>query len=414
MKVLMLHNRYRQYGGEDAAVQAEIQMLRSNGVNVFEASFNNDSDAHHPWIDTAHLVLASDWSGRSYREVTRLCEKYTPDVAHVHNFWLRLSPSVHAACQATGVPTVQTLHNYRLLCTNAQLVRNGRVCEDCLGRVPWRGVIRGCYDGSYLRSAATARMMLVNRRRKTWQRDVNAFVVMSQHARSKFVAGGFPAERVFIKPNFVEGPKESPPPSASNLILYVGRLSPEKGLSHLLSAWAAAKLYEHGRLFIVGDGPDRRSLELQAKALAFTESAVSFLGWKEPSEVGGILAAARVLVLPSIGYEGGGCPMTVVEAFAYGRPVVVSDIGGMREIVLQGKNGLKTPAGNQAALAEALRAVLTDHALADRMGEGAKAQYLARHTPEHNYAVLTAIYRFAIDGSLPHTESGHKISIPSL
>ena len=402
MKVLLLHNRYRQYGGEDAVVAAETQMLRNNGLTVFEARFDNDADPEHPWLHNARLALDSAWSSRSYRFVADLCEKYRPDVAHVHNFWLQLSPSVHAACQSARVPTVQTLHNYRLLCTNAQLLRQGKVCEDCVGKIPWRGVVRRCYGDSYLRSAATARMIVLNSRRKTWQRDVDAFVVMSEHARSRFAAGGLPVDRIFVKPNFMEDP--GPPrskPSASNIVLYLGRLSVEKGLTHLVSAWMS--LRQLGRLLVVGDGPDRQALERQAKDLGFSESEVSFLGWKEPFEVHRLLAGARALVLPSLGYEGGGCPMSLVEAFAFGRPVVISDLGGMREIVHDSVNGLRVRPGDDAELGRALRSVLTDGDLADRLGEGARMHYLSQHSPETNCTMLLNIYRFAIQRKLGNT-----------
>ncbi len=179
MRVLILHNRYRQYGGEDAVAEAETDLLRSRGVEVLRLDAHNEADPRVDLKGALRLALNSHWSSESYRGVREICRKFRPDVAHVHNFWMRLSPAVHAAFRDTGLPTVQTLHNFRLFCTNAQFQRSGHQCEDCLGRVPWRGVVRRCYRHSFLASAAVARMIITNRARGTWQEQVNAFIALS-------------------------------------------------------------------------------------------------------------------------------------------------------------------------------------------------------------------------------------------
>ena len=232
MKVLMFHNRYRQLGGEDLSTEQETEALRSRGVEVIRADFDNESPAGavasslNRWpslsasMDTLRIGWQSAWSRRSYEQARDLCQQHRPDLAHVQNFWMRLTPSVHAGCQTAGVPTVQALRNYRLLCANALLLRDGRPCEDCVGKVPWRGVVRGCYRDSRLASAAVTRMIVENRWRKTWETKVDAFLALSEHARSRFLRAGFPAERVFIKPNCVPTPaKAAGPPSASTQIL---------------------------------------------------------------------------------------------------------------------------------------------------------------------------------------------------
>ncbi len=396
MKVLILHNRYRQQGGEDLVVSSEARLLRSHGVEVFQFEVGNQVSADGTLADAVRLGLAAPWSRDSYEKALKLCEQYRPDVVHVHNFWMRLSPSVHAACRASGAATVQTVHNFRLLCTNALLMRNGRVCEDCLGKIPWRGVVRRCYRGSFLASAAVASMIVSNRRRNTWERDVDAFIALSAHSRGKLIAGSLPADRIFVKPNFVEDPGQlSSPPSSSNLVLYVGRLSKEKGVATLLSAWASGNLGRSGHLLIVGDGPERQTLQAHAVSLGLTAPGVVFAGWKTSGEVLALLEAARVVVIPSIWYEA--FPMTVVEAFSRGRPLIVSNLGGLGEIVEWGREGFTYEPGNEAALGRALETVLTEPDLADRMGENARATYLARYTPEQNYQMLMNIYQFAVN-----------------
>src|ERR1700681_2638498 len=186
MRVLVLHNRYRQYGGEDRVVAAEVAMLRAHGVDVVLHETDNTAGL-------IQLARHSAWSASSFDDVEKLCREVRPDVAHVHNFWATLTPSVHAACHAAGVPTVQTLHNYRLFCVNAVLLRNGSICTDCVGKTPWRGVVRRCYNHSAMASAAVANMIVQNRRCSTWD-DVDAFIAPSEHARSMFVSAGIPEE----------------------------------------------------------------------------------------------------------------------------------------------------------------------------------------------------------------------------
>lgn len=392
----MVHNRYRQPGGEDQVACSEVENLREGGLEVLSLTFHNDANGRQGVASALRLATAASWSQASYRRIQQVCDEYRPDIAHVHNFWMKLSPAVHAACREVGVPSVQTLHNFRLLCTNALFLRKGQVCEDCLGKVPWRGVVRRCYRNSVLASAAVVRMIVSNRNRGTWDRDVSAFIALSRHSRSKFVAGGLPADRLFVKPNFVFEPGEfAPRPSSSNLILYLGRLSNEKGIETLLIAWAAKRLDLTGQLLIVGDGPSREALERQACDLELDGSGVTFVGRKQPSEIPELLASARAVVLPSLCYEN--FPRSVVEAFSCGRPVVSSDLGAPAEIVAHGETGLKFPVGDAAALGDALKTILSDDALADRLGTNARAEYLAKYTPAHNFEMLMRIYRFAIE-----------------
>jgi exopolysaccharide biosynthesis WecB/TagA/CpsF family protein len=376
MRVLVLHNRYRQSGGEDRAVAAEIAMLRAHGVDVVYHEADNNGGL-------VQLATNSAWSDASFRTISKLCREVRPDIAHVHNFWATLSPSVHAACHAEGVPTVQTLHNYRLFCVNGVFLRNGKVCTDCLGVGPWRGVAHRCYNHSAIASAAVARMISSNRRSKTWT-NVDAFIAPSEHARSMFVAGGIDAERLHVKPNFTTDPGLPPSrPSVSRAIVYAGRLSQEKGVRTLLAAWARGGLREYGELVIIGDGPE-------AEHLPHDVPGVRFLGCQEAPAVTEAMGNARAVVVPSVCFETFG--NTVVEGFACGRPVIASDIGALGDLVDHECTGLKFPAADETALGDALRRILTDPDLANRLGDNARAEYLKRFTRERNFEMLNGIY----------------------
>jgi len=351
MRVLILHNRYRQAGGEDVVAETERRLLQTNGIELFEETVDNTAAR----TDVGSMVF----SRPAFDRVRQLCGKIQPNVAHVHNFWMKLSPSVHSGCHAAGVPTVQTLHNFRLLCANALLMRNGQICEDCVGTVPWRGVIRRCYRNSFAASGAVVAMIGFNQIRGTWDKDVDAYIALTEYSRRKFIEGALPAHRIFVKPNFVtDAGERTVPPSASGTIVYAGRLSAEKGVRSLISAWAAAGLSLCGRLLIVGDGPDRAELERHAESLGLSAPAVVFAGRRSRDEVLGIVASARTVVLPSLWYEN--FPMIVVEAFASGTPVIASAMGALQEIVRHGYCGLTCQPNDSASLGAALRQVLTD------------------------------------------------------
>ena len=332
------------------------------------------------------LARNSAWSNSSFDTVEELCREVKPDVAHVHNFWANLTPSVHAACHAAGVPTVQSLHNYRLFCVNALLLRNGSICTDCLGKTPWRGIVRRCYNGSAIASAVVANMAVENRKRDTWN-GVDAFITPSEHARSIFAANGIPAGRLHVKPNFTPDPgAPASKPSSSRVFVYAGRLAPEKGLRNLVAAWARAKVAAEAELWIVGDGPEAEYLR------AFQPSdGLVFKGRMEAADVINAMRNARAIVMPSLCFETFG--NSVVEAYACGRPVIGSDIGAQGDLVDDGRTGLKFAAGDEAALAQCLERMVKDPDLADRMGANARAEYLDRFTAERNFEMLMDVYK---------------------
>jgi glycosyltransferase involved in cell wall biosynthesis len=382
MRILILHNRYREPGGEDRVVQEEALLLRKSGEEVEVVEFDNEGSS-------LGLAMGAAWSRPAHAAVLRACRGFRPDVAHVHNFWMRLSPSAHSACAQAGVPTVQTLHNYRLLCVNALLMRDGKPCEDCVGKSPWRGVTRRCYRNSFVPSAAVAAMIAVNRARKTWRDDVRVFVAPSRFCASRLVRGGIDERRLVVKQHFTADPGDHfPPPSQSADVVFVGRLSEEKGASVLLRAWREAGLAALGTLWIVGDGPERRALEQECGP------GVRFTGARPFEDVLDLVGHARTLVVPSVCYETFG--RAVIEGFACGRSVVASAIGAIGEAVENERTGFTFPAGDASALGAALRRLLSNPALADTCGANARREYLARYTPAVNYQLLRAVYERAM------------------
>lgn len=379
MRILQLHVAYRQPGGEEVVVDQEARLLRSAGHEVVQHVVPNPT---RPAAAAAALVR-SPWNAPAARAVEGIVRRCRPDVAHVHNTWYALSASVLPALSAAGVPVVATLHNYRLMCLNSLLFRDGRPCHDCVGTHPWRGVVHRCYRDSALASAAAAAATSVHRRRGTWDRDVDAFIALTQASRRLLLEGGLPGERVQVKPNFVEdeGPRPAPPSSSSEL-LFVGRLAPGKGVDVLLRSWSLRRPPGLS-LLVVGDGPLRAELE------GLAGPGVTFLGRLPRQEVGQLMRRCRALVFPAVWEEPFG--LVLVEALAAGLPVVASDLEATRE-VLGAEPARFAPPGDERGLAEAIAALGSDD-LVDRAGVAARRAYDTRFTPSVNLLLIEAIYR---------------------
>jgi len=211
MRILLIHNYYQQRGGEDECAEQEAALLREHGHEVRLYARRSDELKAAGALRRALVPLQAAWSFRTGRDIARLSADFQPDLAHVHNFFPLISPSLFYACAAPRIPTVFTLHNYRLLCPGAWLFRAGAVCEDCLRRSLWQGVRRGCYHGARSHTAAVALMLAVHRRLGTWRRKVSAFVAPSEFARRKFIEGGLPADRVHLRYNFQAAPDPAAP-----------------------------------------------------------------------------------------------------------------------------------------------------------------------------------------------------------
>jgi glycosyltransferase involved in cell wall biosynthesis len=379
MRILQVHTLYREEGGEDAVARAEAELLRRAGHELVPFI------AHNPeaTVPAAASLLVSAWNPVVARRIRAVAEQVRPDVAHVHNTWFALSPSVIAALGAAGVPVVMTLHNYRLLCVNASLFRDGRPCEDCVGTHPWHGVRHRCYRGSAGGSAAVAAAISVNRLLGTWQRHVRLFLALNEFARERFIRGGLPPGKVRVKPNFVPDPgPRSTPPSHSRSVLYVGRLEPKKGIGLLLDAW---RLHQPAglELVVIGDGPLRADLESRAPR------GVRFEGWLDPETVRTRMLQARALVFPSLLYEGQ--PMSLLESFAAGLPVLASRLGGNAELLLPaGQEWLVRPGGPDT-WAHAFR-LLEDRGRIDQAGGTLRQLYERRFNEQAGRRHLEAAY----------------------
>ena len=385
--VLQVHTRYRQAGGEDQVVEAERRLLVAAGISVHQVLFDN-ADLRESMSPVGDLRLAASaiWSRRALRRVRAAIATHQPDIMHVHNTFAAASPSVYAA--AGGVPVIQTLHNYRMVCPVATAFRDGRACTDCVGRfAPWPGVLHACVHGSRSQSAVAATTIAVHRALGTFQRRIAIYVALTAFQRQLMIDGGLPAERIRVISNFLE-----PDPGIGNGprsgILYVGRLAEEKGVGVLLRAAALRP----GMIRVAGDGP-LQSLAKRAGAVGDIE----YLGPLERLPVLEELRRAIALVLPSIWFEG--FPLAVLEAYATGTPVIASRIGSLAEIVEDGVTGMLAEAHDAEGLGERLRWAAGHPQEMDEMGSRARHQYETRFRGPTHLAALLNTYAAAAGAS---------------
>jgi len=383
ISVLVVHNRYQQPGGEDAVVRAEVESLRRGGHRVIQYTRDNAKIAGYNWLRKASLPFSTTWNPTTYSDIRALLRSEGADIAHVHNFFPLISPAAHYACKSAGVPVVQTLHNYRLFCPAATLFTNRARCNQCSGTVA-AAMRRGCYRDSRLQAATVSLMLAAHRLSGTWQRCVDAYLVPSKFCRDYFVAAGLPADKVHIKPNFLA---QDPGRRArrGDYALFLGRLSPEKGILEMIEAW---RELPEVPLLIAGDGPLRERAQFAANQAKGKIRLLGQLGTKETMRS---IQSARFVVFPSQWHEPFG--MGLVEAAACAVPAIASRVGAIPELVADHETGLLFDPDNLQELVERVRWAWRHPAEMEHMGDAARQLYLQNFTAEKGHAELLRIYR---------------------
>ena len=385
MKILVCHNYYKVRGGEDQCFEDEIAQLESNGHTVIPYIRNNDS------IDSSNqlsVALNTAWNRRSYREMRGLLREHKPDVLHITNTFPQISPSVYYAAEVEQTPVVQALHNFRLLCPDAFLCRDSKICEKCLKKkFAWPSIQHKCYRGSRAGSLVVSSMLAAHRLMGTWKNKVHLYYTLTEFSKSKLLNLGVDPDRIAVKPNCVH-PDPGVGQGDQNFVLFAGRLSQEKGISSLIDAWQSHS--PDIALKIVGDGP----LADQVKEAAESNPLIEWLGRKPFTEVLELMGQAKTVVIPSVFYETFG--RIIIEAYSSGTPVVASRIGAMQELVLDGETGRFFEPGNSADLMAKVKSVLSDENARQQMRTRARQEFESKYTFDHNFHMLLDIYDQAI------------------
>ncbi|MDX3188425.1 glycosyltransferase [Streptomyces sp. MN03-5084-2B] len=387
MKVLVVHNRYRseQPSGENNVVDAEVTLLAEGGHQVSLFERRSDDIAAMPLPRKAAVPLMVPWNPAVRKELAARLRASRPDVVHIHNTFPLLSPSVVAACADAGVPAVATLHNYTMVCPPGTLHRDGRICTDCVGGSPLPAVRHGCYRGSSAATLPMAASMVANRRR--WWTGVSRFFCISAAQRDLLVSAGMPGERMAVKHNFVTDPGVRRT-GAGRHVLFLGRVTEEKGVGLLMQAWERLDGALGVPLVIAGTGP----MQEEVAAWAAGRPDVSYVGLQNKAECRALTADAVAVVAPSTWLEAFG--LVVVEAMAAGVPTVAAAHGAFPELVDDGVTGFLHAPNDAASLADRLRAVAGDRN--SDMGDAARVRYEKDFTPAVGLDRLIAGYEAAI------------------
>lgn len=391
MKIMMVHNTYREAGGEDVVFESEKRLLERTGHIVIPYVRSNMELQNTSFLDRIAIAPRMVWSSKTRQEFAAILESERPDIVHVHNTFLVISPSIYSACSERRIPVVQTLHNFRLLCPAGNFFRDGGICTECVDHSLLRSVRHGCYRNSRGATAGIALMLAFHRVLNTWKTSVTRFIALTEFAKNKFIAAGFPSDKLVVKPNFVDpDPRERV--CAGEYAVFMGRLVENKGVRVLLDAWK--KLPAKYTLQIIGEGPERAALEAEARELQLT--GITFRGQLPRAKAMEIVKGARFTIFPSSWYEIFG--MCIVESFACGTPVLCSRLGGMTEIVEDNLTGLHFNPGDAKDLASKVRWAWNHPSELAEMGRAARGKYETEYTAEKNHSLLMGIYEQALAG----------------
>jgi len=384
MNVLLVHNRYLIRGGEDECFDAEKELLSSHGVNVIEYVEDNKIIQQLGLIKTAIQTI---WSFTTVKKLKNILQRNKIDLIHVHNFFPIISPSIFYAAKRANIPIVFTVHNQRLFCANGYFLRNQQICELCSNKIFNFPAIRyRCYRNSFFGSLIVAIMQGVHKWISTWNSEVDIFIALNEFSHNKLIENGIKEKIIEVKPNFVKD-DFSEFNFEGDFALFIGRLSEEKGVNILLEAWN--ELENDISLKIIGDGNLSKNVDFFCKK----HPNVEWLGRQSHHYVMEILSQAKVLIVPSIWYEG--MPRVIIEAYSLGKPVIASRIGGIENMISEDVGYLFSP-GDKNGLVKEVRKFLEKKDLVIKKSYAARSEYLNKYTPEKNFDLIMDIYKKAI------------------
>jgi glycosyltransferase involved in cell wall biosynthesis len=387
MKLLVCHNYYRTTSGEDIVIRADLDLLRTAGFETVEYRRDNaetDAYAVHQYL---RFAAGTIYSRRTVRQIERLVEAERPDVAFVQNVFPLISPSIYYVLARLHVPVIQLVYNYRLVCPNATLYTAGHVCERCVNGNYFHAVTHRCFRNSVSLSALYAGTLAAHRHIGDLRRTIAAYITPDRFLRSKLVAAGYPAERMFTLHNPFAIGQYQPAYAHSEHFLFAGRLVREKGI---FTALSAMERLPNARLLVVGGGEAEEAARSYARSHGL--SNVTFLGPQYGPDLLSVLVGARAVLVPSEWYDN--CPVILQQAFACGKPVIASDIDCIREVVTHRRNGLLFPAGDGAALAAQMDCLIRDEQLRLALARNARGMAEAEFTPEQRIRGLREVIDF--------------------
>ncbi len=400
MKILQINKFFYIKGGSDTYFFSLSDLLSQNGHEVAFFSMkdpkNRSSSFSEYFVDNIDFskreglkefkkAAHSFYSLEAKRKLEKLIKKYRPDIAHLHNIAHHLSPSILSVLKKHNIPIVQTLHDYQLICPNYKLYTEGEVCERCKKYKYFETVIHKCLQDAYLPSAFEALEMYFHKSLQIYENMIDYYVSPSEFLAEKLVAWGHDKRKIAVINNFINSKNFKPNFKNGNYILYFGRLAEEKGLKILVQAMKEANDIN---LKIAGEGPLKPKLEKYARENKL--SNIEFLGFKNQEELSGLISDSAFTVMPSVWYEN--YPYGILESFAFGKPVVASDLGGISELIIKGKTGFSCRPGEPGDLAQKIKKLYSDKDLILKMGKAARKFVEENNSPETHYKQIIALY----------------------
>lgn len=391
-KILLIHNCHRSSSssGDDGVFEREAALLENHGHQIIRYNPSNDEFYRRGPIRKLYTALQIPWSISATREICDLLRKEKPNIAHVHNFFPLISPSIYHLLNSEGIPVIQTLHDFRFLCTNAFFMRDGNICEECKRGSHFRSIWHGCFKESRIRTVPVALMLKLHQYLDTFRKKIDAYICLTEFQRKIFADAGFAENKLFVKPNFVEDISEGNSIKRGNYAVFIGRLGEEKGVKILIEAW---RTLQELPLMVIGDGPDGEKYKKMVHNIGIKN--IEFFGFRPHSECMGLLNEAMFLVMPSIWYETFG--LTIIEAFSRAKPVIASNLGAMAELVVDNKTGLLFKSGDPKDMAEKVRWLWKNPDECIRMGQKARQEFEAKYTPQKNYEMMMWIYNKVVE-----------------
>lgn len=384
MRILIAHNFYGDHvaDGEGNVFKAEAEMLANQGHTVRTFSRTNAEVNSYSLIQKIKAFWNLSWSQDSYDKISKEIESFKPDIMHVHNYFFQLSPSIFKAAKDQGIPTVVSCHNYALATPCALYLRDGKPCEKCVNKNPWRLIWHRCYNNSLLRSIARYRTHYLSRKKNRWTDYIGGFIVLTKFGLQKHIESGLDPKRIFIKPNFIRDPLgKGEQIQSGNGAIFIGRLSNEKGIQTLIKSWETINY----PLTIIGKGP------LQQMVAEAGNKNINYLGQLSHKSIFEELRKSAFVVFPSICYEA--FPLVILEGFAMGKPIVASNIGAMAEIIEDGKTGIHFRPGDADDLAAKVKSLIQTPEQITKMALAVRQEYQNKYTEQKNYEKHMEIYQ---------------------
>lgn len=384
MRILACHNYYRWFGGEDLSFEGILRLLRRKGHAIIPFTVHNDDiEGMNPLA----VSLSAFWNRRRYKQLRGLIRRERPQVMYCENTFPLLSPSLHSAAKAEGIPVVQTLSNFRIECVQSSFSRGGHPCRDCAEKkLPWPAIRHRCYRDSLPASMVVASMQVLHRFLRWFSPNVDIYLALSHTARRAYVRAGISPAKIMVKPCFLD-PDPGIGGGGGGYAVFAGRLAPEKGLDTLLAAWS--RIHSKLPLKIIGDGP----LAERVRQTASMNRTIEWMGHRSLPEVLSIVGGADFLVCPSIAHETFG--RIVMEALAKGTPVIASKIGALAELVADGYTGFLFEPANAEDLVTKILKFIDNPAIGRKMRKAARADFKRKYSGEMNYRILMSAFHRA-------------------